>query len=266
MMVFSTVSHLLLSDNRRVTDHEVPVDVVNVPISGPPSPRSNIDTAEGDPGRSLDTPGSTETPDTPKVSKEEQWKAQIRKGPTYVARMKSINADQEYIFVCRCRVCVFNGIQRASVSTFSKGIYQMYKPREERPTEGTHIAIDRHGFVSYNHPFPSTALARRKRSYVRSHLRETTNLEASDPDFPVCARTIRRVRPNKTARTDPAVAQVPTVVQQPTVRRSLTEQITNALENINRLQTMMAVATSNASKEALQKTIELQLQELSNLK
>lgn len=237
----------------------VSVEVFHVPMSNPPS--SNVDmTAQG---RSfLDTPGSTQTPETPKVSRERQWKAEIRKGPTYVARVKNINADREYIFVCRCSVCRSNGVRRATVSTFSKDLYQIYNPREERPTEGTSIAIDRHGFVSYNHPFPFTSLASRKRSYVRAHLRDTTCLDSSDPDFPVCARSIGGPVAKKSARTDSAVVQQPTVLQE----KGLTEKIALAIDNISKLQGMLALETLDTSKAALQACIDMQFRELTNLR
>jgi hypothetical protein len=228
----------------------VPVQVVNVPVS---SPRSNA--------RSFDTPGSTQTPDTPKVTREESWKADIRKGPASFARMRNMqHPEREYIFVCRCSLCVSKGIKKALVSMFAKDMYDVYNPKEERATEGNHIAIDRHGFVSYSHPLPTTELARRKRAYIRAHLRETTLLEASHPDFPICARTIGRSVAKKPTTTEKAV------VQEPIMETNITDQITKALANIKGLQDMIANTTSDQVRQALQKIVERQLEELSNFK
>ncbi len=100
---------------------------------------------------------------------------------------------------------------------------------------------------------------------MRAHLRDTTGLDASDPDFPVCARSIGGPVARKSARTDSAGVRDPTGLPEPMVRRSLTMEIAQALDNITKLEAMMAVTTSDTSNDVLQKLIDKQLQEVSKM-
>ena len=140
-----------------------------------------------------------------------------------------------------------------------------------------HVVLDKDRFISYDHPLPTTYLAESKRYRVRKHLRASRHYR---PGFlPRCADIVERmyvcnqeqpitekpeITPPSTtthAITTPTITPPATATPEPPAP-TLTERVTRALDNVDRLEAKIKSSNNSEYRGILQRALEQQYQEM----